>query len=788
MEHHHLVDPVDELGAEVGADLGHHRRLHAFVVVLAGEPLDDVGTQVGSHHDHRVAEIHGAALAIGEAAIVEHLEQHVEHVRMGLLHLIEQQHRIGPAAHRLGQVAALLVAHVAGRRADQPCHRVLLHELRHVDAHHGVLGVEQEFGERLAQLRLAHPGRPQKQEGAVGTVGIGQPGARTPHRVGHRGHRLALAQHPAVQGVFHVQQLFAVALQHLGHRDAGPLGDHLGDLLVGDLVAQQLALAGLGLGGRGQLAFQFGNLSVLQLAHARQVAGAARRVQLDAQLIELSANVRGALHRCLLCLPDLLEIRIFALGLGDLGVQLGQARDRFPVLLLLDHLPLHLELDQAPVEAIHLLGHGIDLHADPARRLVHQVDGLVRQLAIGNVALRQPRRGHDRGIRDIDAMVDLVALLEATQDGDGVLDAGLIHQHLLEAPLQRRVLLDVLAVFVERGRAHAVQLAARQRRLEHVAGVHGALGLAGTDHGVQFVDEQDHLPFFLGQLVEHRLETLLELAAELGAGDQRAHVQGQHALALEALGHFAVDDALGQPLDDRGLAHARFADQHRIVLGAPLQYLDGAANFVVAADHRIELAGTRPLGEVDGVFLQRLALAFGIRTLHGFSSTHARTGALELLLLAKAIQDCGELVVIEGGQQHRLHRDELIALLLRQLVGQIQQTHRIGGNVGFSGGVPDHRLALELGFQFAFQPGQIEAGLGEQRTRHAPALAQQCRQQMHRLDGGMVAADGQRLGIGDRFLQGSGETLLTHDDSIPNGSGTYLGRTRGDFNARPMRT
>ncbi len=70
----------------------------------------------------------------------------------------------------------------------------------------------------------------------------------------------------------------------------------------------------------------------------------------------------------------------------------------------------------------------------------------------------------------------------------------LADQHLLEAPLQRRVLLDVLAVLVERGRADHPQLAAGQHRLEHVAGVHRALaGRAGADDGVQLVDEGDDL-------------------------------------------------------------------------------------------------------------------------------------------------------------------------------------------------------------------------------------------------------------------------------------------------------
>ena len=90
MKDHHLIDPVDELGSEMVADLGHDRRLHLLVVLLAGEPLDDVRPQVGSHDHHRIAEIHGPTLAVGQAAVVQHLEQHVEDIGVRLLDLIQQ--------------------------------------------------------------------------------------------------------------------------------------------------------------------------------------------------------------------------------------------------------------------------------------------------------------------------------------------------------------------------------------------------------------------------------------------------------------------------------------------------------------------------------------------------------------------------------------------------------------------------------------------------------------------------------------------------------------------------
>ncbi len=208
--------------------------------------------------------------------------------------------------------------------------------------------------------------------------------------------------------------------------------------------------------------------------------------------------------------------------------------------------------------------------------------------------------------------MDLVALLQAAQNRNGRLHRRLADEHSLEASLERGVLFDVLAVFVQRGRAHAMQLAARQRRLEHVAGVDRTFRLAGADHRMQLVDEDDRPALVGGDVLEHRLESLLELAAILGPGEHCRHVQRQHALVLQTLGYFAIDDALSEALDDRGLAHPRLADEHRVVLGAPLQDLDHAPDLVVAADDRVELALARALGEVHGVLLERFPLPFRI--------------------------------------------------------------------------------------------------------------------------------------------------------------------------------
>jgi hypothetical protein len=169
-----------------------------------------------------------------------------------------------------------------------------------------------------------------------------------------------------------------------------------------------------------------------------------------------------------------------------------------------------------------------------------------------------------------------------------------------------------LAVLVEGGGADAVQLAAGQHRLEHVAGVHGALGLAGADDGVQLVDEEDDAPVALLDLLEHGLEALLKLAAVLGARDERAHVEGEEALVLEASGTSPRTMRCGQALGDGGLAHARLADEHRVVLGLAGEDADDVADLLVAADDRVELLLRAELDEVLAVFLEHVVGASGL--------------------------------------------------------------------------------------------------------------------------------------------------------------------------------
>ena len=217
----------------------------------------------------------------------------------------------------------------------------------------------------------------------------------------------------------------------------------------------------------------------------------------------------------------------------------------------------------AAIQIVDLDRHGADLQAQRRAGLIDQIDGLVGQEAVGNVAMRQHGGREDGRILDAHAVMDLEFLLQPAQNGDGVVHRRLADQHGAEAARQGGILFDVLLVLVERGGADAAQFSARQRRLQQVGGVDRAFRRAGPDQGMQLIDEADDFAVGIDDFLDDGFEAVFEFAAELGAGDHAAEVDGDQFLVLQLIGHVAAHDPLGQTFHDGGLADAGFADQHR---------------------------------------------------------------------------------------------------------------------------------------------------------------------------------------------------------------------------------
>ena len=147
--------------------------------------------------------------------------------------------------------------------------------------------------------------------------------------------------------------------------------------------------------------------------------------------------------------------------------------------------------------------------------------------------MRERSCGHDGGVFYAYPVMNLVALLQSAQEGDGVFHMGLAHKNNLEAALQGSIFFDVFAVFIERSGADGAQLAPRQRRLEHIARVHGAFGSACSDEGVQLVNEKNDLSVRFLNLFEQGLEPVFKLATILGAGDHGAQVERRYTLGAQ---------------------------------------------------------------------------------------------------------------------------------------------------------------------------------------------------------------------------------------------------------------
>ena len=323
LEDDRLVDAIQELGPEVPPQFVEHRGAHDRVFRAAARPReieDAVAADVRGHDQDRVLEIDRAALTVRQAAVVEDLQEDVEHVRCGLLDLVEEHDGERPAAHGFRELTARIVADVSGRRADQPRDRMLLAVLGHVDAHHRAFVVEQITRERARQLRLAHARGSEEDERADRPVRIGEAAARANDRFRDGRDRLVLADDALVQFFVEPQEFAHLALQQFRDGYARPTAHDVGHVLFGDFFFDQPRLAaGHRLFGIFELAFEFGEPPVAQRRGAIEIVLPLGLFDFDARLIDLLAHGAQIRNRIFLRLPARRDAVRLRAQFGDLA-------------------------------------------------------------------------------------------------------------------------------------------------------------------------------------------------------------------------------------------------------------------------------------------------------------------------------------------------------------------------------------------------------------------------------------------------------------------------------------
>ena len=273
-----------------------------------------------------------------------------------------------------------------------------------------------------------------------------------------------------------------------------------------------------------------------------------------------------------------------------------------------------------------------------------------------------------------------------------------------------------------------------------------AFGGTCSDERVQLVDEQDDL-LVLRDLVHDRLEALFELTAVLGAGDDRGHVERQHAVVAQRLRALAVRDELRESFDDRRLADAGLTDQHRIVLLPAREHFHDALDLLRPPDRRIELTFGGELREIAAEVVERrrlgllFALGRGLRrrgtllllrtTLRHLGAEDAqRLGAGGVEVHARVGQHLrrNPLFFAEKAKQQVLSADVAVIELARFAHGELEHFLRARrvGQVG-PGGLAGFSLLDRL-FDLLLDVVQLDAEVLEHRRCDALTLADQAEQ------------------------------------------------------------
>ncbi len=273
------------------------------------------------------------------------------------------------------------------------------------------------------------------------------------------------------------------------------------------------------------------------------------------------------------------------------------------------------------------------------------------------------------------------------------------------------------------------------------------------------------LSLAVDDLLDHRLQPLLELPAELRAGHQAAEVQGKEALVLEGIRHVSRDDPAGKPFHDGRLADSRLADEDGVVLRAPRQHLHDAADLLVPADDRVQLLLAREVGEVPAVFFQGLVARLGVLVgdplvaADGLERLHGGLPRDPALLQEVAgfasfsVQHCQEQV---------LGARELVLQARRFLLRLVQDVGEARGHGQLRRVPVDFGLALQAGAHGAGNFASVGADPFEEGRNYSVLLLHEGQEEVLHVQARVVEGVGKGIRLLQGFLRFQSHLVVSH--------------------------
>src|SRR5206468_1497670 len=152
----------------------------------------------------------------------------------------------------------------------------------------------------------------------------------------------------------------------------------------------------------------------------------------------------------------------------------------------------------------------------------------------------------------------------------------------------------------------------------------------------------------------------------------------------------------------------------------------------------------------------------------------------------RLLEQARERTVLEPRQHEQLTGDELVTALLRQLVGDVEHAVQVVGDVNVPGCALDLRQALEQPQQSRAQLVDVRTGLQQQRPHRAAGAVQHRQHHVRGLQELVIAAERERLGVGERLLQAAGEFIHAHGNTL-DVDALVVGTNRSRFKSlRPV--
>ena len=223
----------------------------------------------------------------------------------------------------------------------------------------------------------------------------------------------------------------------------------------------------------------------------------------------------------------------------------------------------------------------------------------------------------------------LVVFFYSFDDINSLGNRGFLDLYGLKTALKSAVLLYILPVFLESGRANHTNLTSGESRLQQVRGTHTAIrGLTSTRDIVNLVYHKNNISRLL-YLLEKCKDSRFELTSELRSRNKRGEIQHPDLKACKSLRNFSFDYSDRQFFRNSSLTYAGFTYKAWVVLLSTTKNLYNSIYLAVSSNYSVNSSLRCLLIQISAVEIQRFLCAL-LR-----SSLTARS-VLALFLLRKS--------------------------------------------------------------------------------------------------------------------------------------------------------